>query len=268
MLGAVRRLIDGGHELVGVLSFECDNVFNFNRETLALAKSVGALSIISPPQDLHIEGFLDKGARCVIAAGYPFKIPPIDNTRAYGINMHPALLPKGRGLMPTPHIILNHPDAAGISFHKLTPVFDDGDILLQEALSLSPRETVETYSARIAMRGEDMMVELMSDLTGYWLRAKPQNRRKASTFPVPTDEMRLLDWSASVTTIERTGRAFGRFGSLARVGDDLLVVYHFDVWAQPHDFTPGTLAHRDSRTLIIAARDGFVCLKDFQPAKF
>ena len=267
MLGAVRRLLADGHELAGVLTFECDNIFNFNRETIALARSLGALSILSPPQDIHIEGFLDKGARCVLAAGYPYKIPPVDNTRAYGINLHPSLLPRGRGLMPTPHIILGHPEAAGISIHKLTSVFDDGDILLQEALPLSPRETVETYSARIAMRGEEMLAEIMTDLPGYWMRAKPQDRKKASNFPPPSDDMRLLDWTAPVTTIERTGRAFGRFGALAQVESSLLVVYHFDTWTARHELAPGTLAHRGSRDLVIAARDGFVCLKDYQPAK-
>ena len=38
MLGTVHRLLDDGHELAGIFSFPCDNVFNFNVETTALAK--------------------------------------------------------------------------------------------------------------------------------------------------------------------------------------------------------------------------------------
>ena len=267
MLGAVRRLLEDGHELTGVFTFECDNVFNFNIETLALAKKHGVLSVLSPPQDIHIEAFIDKGAQCFLAGGYPYKIPPIDELRAYGINIHPSLLPAGRGLMPTPHIIMHYPKAAGISVHKLTSIFDDGDILYQEVLPLSPRETVETYSARIALRAPDILSSIMADLPPHWQNARAQNRNKASTFPPPDDAMRTLDWSSPVETIDKTARAFGRFGCLAHFDGQIFVVYALDVWKEKHRLSPGTIALRQAREIIIAARDGFVCLKDFQIAR-
>ena len=267
MLGAVHRLLRDGHELAGVFTFACDNVFNFNRETLALAKQLGVPAVLSPPQDLHIDGFLDKGARCFLAAGYPFKMPPIDETRAYGINMHPSLLPQGRGLMPTPHIIMNAPQAAGLTIHKLTAEFDAGDILAQQAFKIGECETVETYSARCALLGPNMLSNVMADLPGHWLKAKPQSEKKATHFPPPGDDMRLLDWADGIEKIDRTARAFGRFGSLARFDDALWVVYHLDCWADRHNHTPGTVVLRASREIVVAARDGFVCLKDFQPAK-
>lgn len=267
MLGAVRRLLADGHELAGVFTFDCDNVFNFNIETLALAKKCSALSILSPPQDIHLDAFLDKGVKCFLSGGYPYKIPPIDEAHAYGINVHPSLLPAGRGIMPTPHIIMHHPKAAGISVHKLTPVFDDGDILYQESLPLNPHETVETYSARIALRAPDILSTLMADLPVHWEKAKPQNRSKASTFPAPDNAMRTLDWSSPVEIIDKTARAFGRFGCLALFDAQVFVVYALDVWKEKHRLTPGTIALRQARETTIAARDGFVCLKDFQIAQ-
>jgi methionyl-tRNA formyltransferase len=264
MLGSVRRLIDEGHELLGVFTFECDNVFNFNTATLELAKSLRVPVILSPPQDIHIESFLRDGAECFLAAGYPFKIPPIAEDKAYGINVHPSHLPKGRGLMPTPYILTGSPEAAGVTVHKLAPRFDAGDILYQEAIDISDRETVESYSARIALMVPGILAMLLGDLPLYWKNAKEQDPAQATHFPVPDDTMRLLKWDGPVSVIDRTSRAFGRFGSIAYFDSRYWVVYDLDVWTESHRHVPGAIACRLSREIIVAARDGYVCLKDFQ----
>lgn len=266
MLDGVKRLLAEGHELAGVFTFECDNIFNFNREIIALAQDLGVKIVLGKPEDLHLDYFLDHGAECFLAAGYPFKIPPVPGDRAYAINLHPSLLPLGRGIMPSPYIIMHHPEAAGVTLHKMSQAFDAGDILHQEAFKISPRESVETLSARVALRGPDILSMVMADLPQYWNKAKPQNHKKALHFPPPDDRMRTLGWSAGVEHIDKTARAFGRYGSLAHFDDSLWVVYALGVWQERHSLTPGSVACRQSREIVIAAKDGFVCLTDFQRA--
>ena len=149
LLHAVRDLIDEGYELAGVFTFECDNLFNFNTGTHALAQAHNVAITQERPTAEALKAYSDAGVDCFICGGYPFKIPPIESP-AYGINIHPAYLPKGRGIMPTPFIITGAPEAAGVSIHKLTQDFDAGDILVQEKFELSAHDCVETYSARVA----------------------------------------------------------------------------------------------------------------------
>lgn len=266
MLAGIERLMADGHDLIGVFTFPCDNVFNFNAQTLALAKKLKIPASDKKPVPQDIEAFQKKGCECFLSAGYPFKIPPVTKNGAFGINLHPSLLPLGRGLMPTPYIIMDHPVASGMTIHKLSPKFDEGDILHQTELHLHDRETVETLSARIAMRAPDMLSMVMKDLNHYWENAKPQNHKKALVFPAPTDDMRILDWDKPVARIDKTARAFGRYGSLARFNDALWIVYAHDAWQERHSVKPGTVAARLSREIVIAAKDGFVCLKEFQKA--
>jgi len=269
MLPAIRPLLDEGHELLGIFSFDCDNVFNFNHECQALAQTCSAPFILSQAEDFHLTGFLEKGAEVFLSAGYPYKIPKIDETQAYGVNIHPTYLPHARGLMPIPRIIMDEmKDAAGFTAHKMTQEFDAGDILMQEKFTLHARETVETYSAKIAIRAPDMISKLMENLPTLWSKAKPQNEKKASNFRAPTTEERLMDWSKSVHDIDRIGRAFGRFGSLAQFKNQIWVVYDYDFWEETHSFTPGDIAAQLSREITIAAKDGFVCLKECQPANY
>ena len=264
MVPAVRRLIADGHELIGIMSFPCDNLFNFNVQTLALAEERVIPCVFDKPKGQHIEEFLDKGAEVFLSAGYPHKIPPVPEDRAYAINFHPSLLPKGRGIMPSPYIIMDHPEASGFTVHKTTDKFDGGDILYQEALPLNPRESVETLSTRIAMKAPDVLSRIMGDLKNYWDSAKLQDESKALHFPSPPEEMRLLDFAGPVERIDKTARAFGRFGSLARIQGKIFAVFQCETWSEAHDFEPSTVACVTSREITIACKDGFACLKEFQ----
>jgi methionyl-tRNA formyltransferase len=265
-LGIPQRLIDDGHELIGVFTFSCDNIFNFNREIIALAQSRGMPLFSSKPTDVHIDAFLNKNCECFIVAGYPYKVPPIDETKAYGLNVHPAYLPKGRGLMPTPHIIMNHPEAAGITVHKLAAEYDAGDILYQEKFELSPRETVETYSERAALAGPEILSRLLADLPRYWREAKPQDESQASLFPTPDDSMRTLDFTKTVEELDRVGRAFGHFGCLAHFKEKIWAVYRFETRVEKHSFAPGTLVDITQEKAVLAAKDGFLDLTRFMEA--
>jgi methionyl-tRNA formyltransferase len=266
MLPAIKRLMDEGHELIGIFSFDCDNIFNFNTECQALAQEKGLPFILSPVEDFHITSFLGQGAQLFLAAGYPHKLPPVDEKQAYAVNVHPTYLPKARGLMPIPRIIMEHmEDAAGFTAHKMTQKFDEGDILLQVKFDLSPGETVETYCAKIAMRAPDMFTKLVGTLPALWKKSKPQNKKETTYLTPPTDEQRVFDWNKTVQEIDAVGRAFGRFGSLARFNNQLWVVYSYTIWEETHDFTPGIITASLSRETILAAKNGFVCLKEFQP---
>lgn len=264
MLPAVQRLASEGHELLGVLSFECDNIFNFNTATQEYAEQKGLPFTLSRAEPDHIDMYLDKGAQVFLAAGYPYKIPPVPESRAYGINLHPSYLPKGRGIMPTPHIILGDYEAAGVTIHKMTDRFDYGDILLQQKIDISPREDVETYSAKIALRAPAMLSEVFRNLPDLWENAQAQSEVVASHFRAPSEEMRTFRFDMTVEEIDNIARAFGRYGSLTYLGDDRLVVYNLTTWQEKHTMPPGTLAAVMSRELVISARDGFVVLKDFQ----
>ena len=90
MLPSVIRLIEDGHELIGIMSFECDNVFNFNQSCQELAKAHKIPFIQSRATQQHIEQFLSQDCEVFLSAGYPHKIPHIGEEKAYAINIHPT----------------------------------------------------------------------------------------------------------------------------------------------------------------------------------
>ncbi len=266
MLPSIFRLLEDGHELMGVMSFECDNIFNFNQAAQRLAEAKNVPFILSPANEDHIKQFEDDGCELLLAAGYAFKIP--EAVKAKAINIHPTYLPKGRGMMPLPFIIRdNIEDAAGFTAHKMTQQFDAGDILKQQKISLTPNETVESYTAKVAINAPDFISDLIANINDYWTNATPQDKAQASHYKAPTDSDRLLNWSKSVVEIDKTARAFGRFGSIADFDNRLWVVYDHDFWVEEHQLPLGSIAAMTSREIAIAAKDGFILLKEFEEAR-
>ncbi|MGB4108085.1 MAG: formyltransferase family protein [Alphaproteobacteria bacterium] len=259
MLGIVRRLVEDGHEPVGLFTFPCDNVFNFNHETEAFGKKFDLPVHFEKPRPEDVSAMIGKGAEVFIAAGYLYKIP--DTAPAYGINVHPAFLPKGRGLMPLPFILLDHPDAAGLTIHKLANKLDGGDIIAQEKLPLSENESVETLSGRIALRAPELLSEIMKDLPCHWNASKKQDESAASEFPPPGDQMRLLDWNLPIERLDKIARAFGHYGSLAVIDGHVHAVYSHGIKKEKHAMPPGGIASRNNDEITVAANGGLFIIK-------
>tara|TARA_B100001989_G_scaffold216504_1_gene167366 strand:+ start:1633 stop:2481 length:849 start_codon:yes stop_codon:yes gene_type:complete len=268
-LDVLLRLVHDGHEVLHIFSFPCDNMFFFNDQLKDFARQNDIPLQENTVTSKDIQGLCDHGCKVFLACGYPYKVPPIDESAAYGINMHPALLPRARSLTPIPFIIMHEPEAAGMTLHKMTQKFDAGDILIQKPLKCDAQTDVETLSAQGAVIAPDLVADCFSNLGEYWKNATPQDDKKASNYP-PLDEAgRTLDWYKGVDDLLIKGRALGRYGVLALLENasgqkQKLAVYQFSGWKDSHDYPCGYIIRSAPREIIISVKDGFLCLKDFQ----
>lgn len=263
-INVVHRLTTEGHQLMGLYTFECDNIFSFNNRIKLFALEHGIEAKEGKIQKNDIETFLSQGCKAFISNGYKYKIPPIDETQAYALNVHPALLPRARGIMPMPHILLNDPKAAGITVHKMTQEYDAGDILYQESIPVDHKTDIEVLSCKIALRTPEILSHILTDLPKYWKKAKKQNEKLATLIPEPDNAMRTLDWSKSVEELLCIGKAFGHYGSIARLGPYNFVVYQFNGWEEKHNLEAGIVVCELPYEVVVTASNGFICLKEFQ----
>ncbi len=266
MLPVAQTLIKDNHELIGIMSIPCDQIFNFNHNCKALSQHLGASYIESKVNEAHIESFIGKGAELFVSAGYPYKIPPIDEKKAYGMNIHPSYLPHARGPMPIPHIIMNEDEkASGYTIHKLADKFDMGDILFQEKIALKADENVERYCAKIAAKAPLAAQGLLKDIKTSWKKAKAQKKGKGSFYSMPTQGMRTLNWDEPLDTIMKKIRAFSRFGCYADFAGQKWHIYACDGWPEKHNYQPGECLTVQNNLAIIAVKNGFIALKEFRP---
>ena len=73
--------------------------------------------------------------------------------RLGGINVHPGLLPRHRGPVPTIHALADGPEAFGVTIHRLAEAIDAGAILAQEGAALPADVTATRAAVLLHARG-------------------------------------------------------------------------------------------------------------------
>jgi len=90
-------------------------------------------------------------AEVIVLAGFMRVLSP-DFAHAYEgrlINIHPALLPKHRGLHTHERVLAAGDAEHGASVHFATAELDGGPVVLQSRLSVRPQETASDLAARV-----------------------------------------------------------------------------------------------------------------------
>ena len=125
-----------------------------------------------------IDALAAAGCELLISAGYYYRIPV--DSRLPMLNIHPSLLPYGRGAWPMPLAILDRLSESGVTIHKTEESFDTGDILLQTRFDLADDETLESFMRKVNSRLPEMMDALTADFSALWENARPQGTGSGS----------------------------------------------------------------------------------------
>ena len=262
--GCLRQLVQEGHDILKVFTFDCDNRFNFNTYVTDICQQQRIPITQSAITAQDLQHLVQQGCELLITAGYQYKVPELESLNLKGINVHPTLLPVGRGVWPLPWLILTEQSIGGVSIHKLTTEFDAGDILYQSQFEITADENLESLSCKTQMYATQALADLMADFDNRWLNASTQDINKASVWPMPQRAHRTLDWNKSVAELDRIARAFGKFGSYAHFNNHWWWVYDIRVWRQSHREAVGKVVHKSNTEMVISASDGFVCLRLFE----
>ncbi len=136
------------------------------------------------------------------------KKPIIELAQTGVINVHPALLPRNRGLFPYFWALANGDTETGVTVHWVDTRFDTGEILLQRALPIAPDDTVLSLASKSAQLGADLLAEAVRAIERGNPPRVPQNAAAASYFSWPTP--------AAVRRFRRRGRRYGSLREMWR----------------------------------------------------
>ena len=260
----LNELLAGQHDVYRVFTFPCDNRFNFNQYIREICDKHHVYLSEQRLDESVIKELENQGCDLIITAGYRYKVPDLSKPKIRGINVHPSLLPRGRGIWPLPWTILTSQQQSGITIHKLSQEYDAGDILLQESFPLMADETLESLSAKAQLLAKKLLVKVVADFDYYWGDAQPQTG-DAIEWGLPDKAQRTLDWNLSIENLDRICRAFGKFGCFATFNNNNWIVFKLNAWKQSHTYAIGSVIHKTNTEMIVAARDGLVSLLYFEP---
>jgi methionyl-tRNA formyltransferase len=119
------------------------------------------------------------------------------------INIHPALLPRHRGLFPYFWVLTNRETETGVTIHWVDEKFDTGQILLQEKIRVEPRDTIISLSYKSSVVGAEMLVKAVELIAAGQSPRLPQDNSQASyhSWPQPADQRRFRENGGHYGTI-------------------------------------------------------------------
>lgn len=119
------------------------------------------------------------------------------------LNIHPALLPRHRGLFPYFWVIVAGESETGTTIHWVDEKFDTGDLLLQEKIAVTPADTITSLSYRCASLGAEMLVKAINLAAAGHPPHIPQDHSQASyhSWPRPADQRRFRKQGGRYGTI-------------------------------------------------------------------
>lgn len=161
VLGA---LVNGGHEVVGVLTREDSPVGR--KKTLqsspvaefAFAKGLPVIKKNKiRPEDLQEITSLNADIAIVVAYGSLLSKSVLEVIPQGWFNLHFSLLPKYRGAAPVQHAIKDGQTETGVSLFRLDQGMDTGDLVGQVTTKIEPDENAGVLLQRLAHLGVTLL---------------------------------------------------------------------------------------------------------------
>jgi methionyl-tRNA formyltransferase len=129
-----------------------------------------------------------------ISANQIFRKQIINLPKNGCINLHTALLPKYKGLMPTFWALKNNESEIGVSVFFMDEGVDTGDILIQEIIPIEPSDTLETLINKTKKVGMDAIINAINKINSGDVKTfKPTGLESYYTFPTKLDVKEFIN---------------------------------------------------------------------------
>lgn len=136
----------------------------------------------------------------IVVACFPWRIPrAIRRIPRFGcLNVHPSLLPDGRGPEPVFWAFRRGLRQTGVTVHRMDDGLDTGPVLAQGIVDIGPNATITSLEAELAGIGGHLVRAVVRDLPRGAVREREQlpGETAGAPFPVGRDLLATTAWSA------------------------------------------------------------------------
>lgn len=230
----------------------------YGEKLASLANADGIPVIIGKLQVGHLDQIIsEQKIDLVFSAGYCHKIN-FDYETLPSVNVHPTLLPIGRGPDALAWVTLKFKNYAGVTFHKLSDNFDEGDIVYQKPLIIEERDGWEMYMAKLQIEIARSLSELLEDFSNLY--ANSVSQEGGSKWAPITALDRRISWGMTHDEIHGIVKAFGRWGAIMSLDDKYWLFNELELSAYQHTFPLGKRLFEDRYAITVSTKEGLAHL--------
>ena len=220
-VGALEALIKAGHQITAVVT-QPDKPKGRGKELQMSPVKQCALKYdipvfqpvkIKAQEEVSILRNFEADIFIVAAFGQILSEEILKMPRFGCINIHASLLPKYRGAGPIQRVILEGEKETGITIMQMDKGIDTGDILLQSAFPIDPKETGDSLHDKLAEEGARLIVETLEKIEAGEITPRKQKEEEASYAGMLQKSMGRIDWNKDAAQIERMVRGLNSWPS-------------------------------------------------------
>ncbi|HEX5798000.1 MAG TPA: methionyl-tRNA formyltransferase [Candidatus Saccharimonadales bacterium] len=201
-----------------------------------------------------------------VLVAYGLIIPKeIINIPDFGIiNIHPSLLPEGRGPSPIEEVILSGSKQTGVSIMSLVEKMDEGPVLVQQKVKLAGNEHKQELADSLLDLGSQLLIKCLSDIFSGNANPVPQSKTDVTYTHKIQKSDGIIDWKKTAAEVEREIRAYAGWPrSRAKINNVDCIVIDADI--TDNESKPGHLKV-DKNHLSVGCATGSLSIKKLQPA--
>lgn len=227
----LNALIDAGYDIAAVVLNQAVTRSRSTRKprVLSVADSYGIPVILTTSMDDLHNDLHNMAADFAVLASYGRLLPKrvLDVFSEYGIiNIHPSLLPHGRGPSPIESAILLGETITGVSLMRLTEAMDEGPIYAQSALALNGSESKESLYKTLSTMGAQLLIETLPHILDHTISGKSQPEKDVSyTTQILKSDGVLNASTDTAVQMERKVRAYQSFPKpRMMIGNNVVII--------------------------------------------
>jgi methionyl-tRNA formyltransferase len=168
------------------------------RRSVSGIASANGVPVLTP-EDVNAADFLERLRELEPDLVISVSCPQIFGSELLGlprlgcINVHSALLPHYRGMLPTFWVLAQGEERTGVTVHYMTAGIDGGEILGQAGVPIEPEETLHSLMRKSKAVAAQLVVEAVRRLDAGDVSTLPNPPDEGSYFSFPTraDVMRF-----------------------------------------------------------------------------
>lgn len=139
---------------------------------------------------LFLERLRGLGTEVIVSVSCPqiFKRPLIDLPERGCLNVHGALLPEYRGVMPSFWMLANDEKRAGVSVFFVNEDVDAGELCGQRTFVIHPDETLDAFLRRSKAMAAELLLDVLEEVEKSTVSRTPLDLSSGSYFSWPDRE--------------------------------------------------------------------------------
>ena len=202
-VGVLERLIQDGHEIVGVVT-QPDRPVGRKRiltppPVKVIAEKHG-IPVLQPEKirvDTEVDKVLALEPDLIVTAAFGQILPNrlLEAPKFGCINVHASLLPELRGGAPIHYAIMQGKEKTGVTIMYMVEKLDAGDMLAKIEVPIEEKDHTGSLHDKLSKAGAELVSQTIPKLLNGEITPIKQNDEEATFAPNIKREQELIDWT-------------------------------------------------------------------------